>query len=104
VELETVPNRVAVPGIGIHPTGASTYEPFLDGAPPAAPPDMGIHGGIDIRDAHTAQLRLRLYLPEASSRRNKTPLTFPPSPSSYECAPLLFYVLRATSVHQQREP
>jgi len=61
VELETVPNRVAVPGIGIHQTDASTYEPFLDGAPPAAPLAMCIHGGIDISDAHTAQLRLRLY-------------------------------------------
>ncbi|MGB9432295.1 MAG: hypothetical protein WBQ89_08645 [Candidatus Acidiferrum sp.] len=68
--METVPNRVAVPGIGIHPTGASTHEPSLDGAPPAAPPAMGIHGGIDIRDAHTGQLRSRLYLPEAFAMLN----------------------------------
>lgn len=30
-ELETIPNRVAVPGIALYPTGALIYEPFLDG-------------------------------------------------------------------------
>ncbi len=63
-ELETVPNRFAVPGMAMHPSGALTYEPFLDGPPPASPPATGIHGGIDIRDAHNGQLRLRVYLPE----------------------------------------
>lgn len=69
-ELENIPNRVAVPGIAIHPTGALTYEPFLTGPPPAAPPATGIRGGIDIRDAHSGQLRLRLYLPEAFAMLN----------------------------------
>ncbi len=69
-ELETVPNRVAVPGIAVHPTGALIYEPFLDGPAPGAPPATGIHGGIDIRDAHSGQLRLRIYLPEAFAMLN----------------------------------
>jgi IPT/TIG domain-containing protein len=63
-ELESIPNRVAVPGAALHPSGALLYEPFLDGAPPPAPPATGIHGGIDIRDAHSGRLRLRVYLPE----------------------------------------
>jgi hypothetical protein len=63
-ELETIPNRVAVPGAALHPSGALIYEPFLDGAPLAAPPATGIHGGVDIRDAHSGRLRLRVYLPE----------------------------------------
>jgi IPT/TIG domain len=63
-ELETIPNRVAVPGAALHPSGALLYEPFLDGAPPPAPPATGIHGGVDIRDAHSGRLRLRAYLPE----------------------------------------
>ena len=63
-ELETIPNRVAVPGVALHSSGALLYEPFLDGAPPAAPPATGIHGGVDIRDAHSGRLRLRVYLPE----------------------------------------
>jgi hypothetical protein len=61
-ELETIPNRVAVPGVALQPSGALLYEPFLDGAPPPAPPATGIHGGIDIRDPHSG--RLRAYLPE----------------------------------------
>jgi hypothetical protein len=61
---------VAVPGIAIHPTGVLVYEPFLTGTPPAAPPATGIRGGIDIRDAHSGQLRLRLYLPEAFAMLN----------------------------------
>lgn len=69
-ELENIPNRVAMPGIVLHPTGALSYEPFLDGAPPSAPPASGIHGGLDIRDAHSGQLRLRVYLPEASATLN----------------------------------
>ena len=69
-ELEAVPNRVAVPGVALHPSGALTYEPFLDGPAPAAPPATGIHGGIDIRDAHNGQLRLRVYLPEPFAMLN----------------------------------
>jgi hypothetical protein len=63
-ELETIPNRVAVPGVALHPSGALLYDPFLDGPPPAAPPATGIHGGIDVRDAHSGRLRMRVYLPE----------------------------------------
>jgi IPT/TIG domain len=69
-ELENIAGRVAVPGIALHPTGALIYEPFLDGPAPTAPPATGIHGGIDIRDAHSGQLRLRLYLPEAFAMLN----------------------------------
>ena len=63
-ELEAIPNRTAVPGAALHPSGALLYEPFLDGPPPSAPPATGIRGGIDIRDAHSGRLRLRVYLPE----------------------------------------
>jgi IPT/TIG domain len=63
-ELESFPTRVAVPGIALHPSGALLYDPFLDGSPPSAPPAQGIRGGIDIRDAHSGRLRLRVYLPE----------------------------------------
>jgi len=63
-EIETIPNRVAVPGAALHPSGALLYDPFLDGPPPAAPPATGIHGGVDIRDAHSGRLRMRVYLPE----------------------------------------
>jgi len=69
-ELETIPNRVAVPGIALHPSGALIYEPFLDGPAPAAPSTTGIHGGIDIRDAHGGQLRLRIVLPEPVAMLN----------------------------------
>jgi hypothetical protein len=63
-ELETIPNRVTVPGAALYPSGGLLYELFLDGAPPPAPPATGIHGGVDIRDAHSGRLRLRVYLPE----------------------------------------
>ena len=62
-ELESIMQRVAVPGLTLHPTGALVYEPFLDGPPPSTPPATGI-GGIDIRDAHNGRLRLRIFLPE----------------------------------------
>ena len=49
----------------------SKYEKAnVDGPPPAAPPATGIHGGIDIRDAHNGQLRLRVYLPEPFAMLN----------------------------------
>jgi hypothetical protein len=70
LEIEAVPNGTSVPGIALHPSGALLYEPFLDGPPPAAPPATGIHGGIDIRDAHNGQLRLRVYLPEPFAMLN----------------------------------
>jgi hypothetical protein len=69
-EIEALPNRVAVPGVAMHPSGALLYEPFLDGPPPAAPPATGIRGGVDIRDSHNGQLRLRAYLPEPFAMLN----------------------------------
>lgn len=63
-ELEGIAQRVAVPGLTLHTTGALVYELFLDGPAPAAPPATGIHGGIDIREAHNGRLRLRVMLPE----------------------------------------
>jgi IPT/TIG domain len=69
-ELESVPGRVSVPGVTLHPSGALIYEPFLDGPPPSAPPPTGIRGGVDIRDAHNGQLRLRIYLPEPFAMLN----------------------------------
>jgi len=63
-ELEQIPARVLVPGLALHPTGALLYQPFLTGPAPAAPPATGIQGGIDILDAHTGRLRLRIFLPE----------------------------------------
>jgi len=69
-EVETVPNRVAVPGVTLHPSGALLYEPFLDGPAPAAPTATGVHAGIHIGDPHNGQLRLRLYLPEPFAMLN----------------------------------
>jgi DNA-binding beta-propeller fold protein YncE len=63
-ELEQIPGRVAVPGLALHPSGALVYQPFLTGPAPAAPPPTGIQGGVDIVDAHSGQLRLRIFLPE----------------------------------------
>ena len=63
-ELEQIPTRVLVPGLALHPTGALLYQPFLTGPAPAAPPATGIRGGVDILDAHTGLLRLRIFLPE----------------------------------------
>ncbi len=48
----------------MHPTGALLYQPFLTGPAPAAPPATAIQGGLDILDAHTGRLRLRIFLPE----------------------------------------
>jgi hypothetical protein len=63
-ELEQMPARVSVPGIAVHPSGALIYQPFLSGPAPAAPPATGILGGVDILDAHTTRLRLRIFLSE----------------------------------------
>ena len=69
-EIEQIPQRIAVPGVTLYPSGALVYEPFLDGPAPAAPPAIGIHGGIAIRDLHTGELRLRIYLPEPLAMPN----------------------------------
>ncbi|MBZ5541762.1 MAG: IPT/TIG domain-containing protein [Acidobacteriia bacterium] len=58
-ELEQIPGRVLVPGLALHPSGALLYQPFLTGAPGSA----GVRGGVDILDAHSGQLRLRVFLP-----------------------------------------
>ena len=63
-ELEQIPARVLVPGLALHPTGALLYQPFLAGPAPAAPSAIGTQGGVDILDAHTGRLRLRIFLPE----------------------------------------
>ena len=59
-ELEQIPGRVLVPGVALHPSGALLYQPFLTGAPGSA----GVKGGIDILDAHSGALRLRIFLPQ----------------------------------------
>jgi hypothetical protein len=59
-ELTQIPGRVAVPGLTLHSSGALIYQPFLTGSPGSA----GVKGGIDILDAHSRALRLRIYLPQ----------------------------------------
>ena len=59
-ELAQIPGRVYVPGLTLHPSGALVYQPFLTGAPGSA----GVKGGIDILDAHSGALRMRLFLPQ----------------------------------------
>jgi DNA-binding beta-propeller fold protein YncE len=59
-ELTQIPARLSVPGIVLHPSGALLYEPFLTGAPGSP----GVQGGIDILDAHSGALRLRIFLPQ----------------------------------------
>jgi hypothetical protein len=63
-ELEQIPGRVLVPGVTLHSSGALVYQPFLTGPPPASFPAAGVLGGVDILDAHTGRLRLRIFLPE----------------------------------------
>jgi hypothetical protein len=67
-ELEQFPTGVTVPGIAMHPSGALVYQPFLNGpAPPETStptPNPTLRGGIDIFDAHSGRLRLRIFLPE----------------------------------------
>ena len=57
-ELLQIPGRVQVPGVVLHPSGALLYQPFLTG--PAG--NAGVKGGVDILDAHTGVLRLRILL------------------------------------------
>ncbi len=59
-ELQQIPGRVLVPGVALHPSGALIYQPFLTGASGSA----GVKGGIDILDAHSGVLRLRMFLPQ----------------------------------------
>jgi hypothetical protein len=59
-ELAQIPGRVSVPGVTLHPSGALIYQPFLTGAPGS----VGVKGGVDILDAHSGTLRLRLFLPQ----------------------------------------
>jgi len=59
-ELTQIPGSIAVPGIALHPSGALLYQPFLTGSPGSA----GVKGGIDILDAHSGVLRLRVFLPQ----------------------------------------
>src|SRR5207245_4182683 len=53
-----IPGRVSVPGIVLHPSGALIYQPYLTGAPGS----LGVKGGIDILEAHSGMLRLRIFL------------------------------------------
>jgi hypothetical protein len=59
-ELAQFPARNVVPGITLHPSGALIYQPFLTAAPASA----GVKGGIDILDAHSGVLRMRIFLPQ----------------------------------------
>lgn len=63
-EIERIPSSTAVPGVVLHPSGALVYQPFLTGPPPVSPPASAIRGGVDILDAHSGRLRLRIFLPE----------------------------------------
>ncbi|HSC44278.1 MAG TPA: IPT/TIG domain-containing protein [Candidatus Acidoferrum sp.] len=63
-ELEAIPQRTDAPGIALHPSGALLYLPFLTGAAPVTAPFAGLQGGVDIVDAHTGRLRMRVMLPE----------------------------------------
>src|SRR5579863_4852347 len=63
-ELEKIPQRTEVPGIAMHPSGALVYAPFLSGPAPISAPFTGLHGGVDILNAHTGRLRMRILLPE----------------------------------------
>ncbi len=60
VELAQIPGRMTVPGVALHPSGALIYQPFLTGAPGSP----AVKGGIDILDAHSGVLRLRIFLPQ----------------------------------------
>ncbi|HMD08676.1 MAG TPA: hypothetical protein VKH63_14140 [Candidatus Acidoferrum sp.] len=53
-----IPGRNQVPGFALRPSGALVYQPFLTG--PAG--NAGVNGGVDILDAHSGVLRLRILL------------------------------------------
>ncbi len=57
-ELSQIPGRNQVPGVTLHPSGALIYQPFLTGPAGSA----GTKGGVDILDAHSGVLRLRIFL------------------------------------------
>jgi len=59
-ELTQLPGRNQVPGVTLHPSGSLIYQPFLTG--PAG--NVGVNGGVDILDAHSDLLRLRILLPQ----------------------------------------
>ncbi|MGB8474725.1 MAG: IPT/TIG domain-containing protein [Candidatus Acidiferrum sp.] len=59
-ELFQLPGRVQVPGVTLHPSGALVYQPFLTGPAGSA----STKGGVNILDAHTGILRLRILLPQ----------------------------------------
>jgi len=59
-EKQNIPGSVNVPGLTLHPSGALLYRPFQTGAPG----NPGTRGGVDIVNAWTAALKLRVYLPE----------------------------------------
>jgi IPT/TIG domain-containing protein len=67
-ELEQFAAGTNAPGIAMHPSGALTYQPYLDGPAPPENPNGAVppllHGGIDIFDSHTGQLKWRVALPE----------------------------------------
>jgi len=64
LQLENIPGRTEVPGAAMHPSGALLYVPFLTGPAPTLPPATGATGGVDILDARSGALRLRIFLPE----------------------------------------
>jgi hypothetical protein len=59
-ELTQIPGRNQVPGVTLHPSGALIYQSFLTG--PAG--NAGVQGGIDILDANSGTLDLRILLPQ----------------------------------------
>ena len=59
-ELAQIPGRNQVPGVILHPSGALIYQPFLTGPAGTA----GVRGGVDVLDAHSGALRLRIFLPQ----------------------------------------
>jgi hypothetical protein len=73
-ELEQLPTGITVSGIAMHPSGALVYQPILNGpAPPESAnpaPNPNLLGGIDIFDARSGKLRLRIFLPEPIAARS----------------------------------
>ena len=73
-EREQIPSATFVPGIALHPSGALVYQPFLNGpAPPESstvPIPASLRAGIDIFDAHSGRVRLRIFLPEPLAAHN----------------------------------